>query len=98
MVASKTEIPILMWKAQHVGQHATSWERAGHNEMPIAVAIGWGPSLGFPRGAPVELVKCETVDLYVPATAEIVIEGYVQLDPAKFAMEGPFAEFTGYLA
>ena len=40
MVASKNEIPILMWRAQHVGQHATSWERAGHNEMPIAVAIG----------------------------------------------------------
>jgi UbiD family decarboxylase len=116
MVASKNEIPILMWKAQHVGQHATSWERAGHNEMPIAVAIGWEPSLGFAggapvargvceydvmgaiRGAPVELVNCETVDLQVPATAEIVIEGYVQLDPAKFAMEGPFAEFTGYLA
>jgi len=84
--------------------------------MPIAVAIGWEPSLGFTggapvpkgvceydvmgsiRGAPVELVNCETVDLQVPATAEIVIEGYLQLDPAKYAMEGPFAEFTGYLA
>ena len=116
MVASKNEIPILMWRAQHVGQHATSWERAGHSEMPIAVAIGWEPSLGFTggapvpkgvceydvmgsiRGAPVELVNCETVDLQVPATAEIVIEGYLQLDPAKYAMEGPFAEFTGYLA
>jgi len=116
MVASKNEIPILMWRAQHVGQHATSWERAGHREMPIAVAIGWEPSLGFTggapvpkgvceydvmgsiRGAPVELVNCETVDLQVPATAEIVIEGYLQLDPAKYVMEGPFAEFTGYLA
>jgi UbiD family decarboxylase len=116
MVASKTEIPVLMWRAQHIGQHATSWQRAGHNEMPIAVAIGWEPSLGFTggapvpkgvceydvmgsiRGAPVELVKCETVDLYVPATAEIVIEGHLQLDPAKYRMEGPFAEFTGYLA
>src|SRR5580704_9523322 len=116
MVASRNQIPILMWRAQHVGQHATSWERAGHKSMPIAVAIGWEPSLGFTggapvqkgvceydvmgsiRGAPVELVKCETVDLHVPASAEIVIEGYLQLDPAKFAMEGPFAEFTGYLA
>jgi 4-hydroxy-3-polyprenylbenzoate decarboxylase len=44
------------------------------------------------------LVKCETVDLYVPATAEIVIEGYLDLDPATYVMEGPFAEFTGYVA
>ncbi len=54
MGACSTEIPILMWRAQHVGQHATSWERAGHNEMPIAVAIGWEPSLGFTGGAPVQ--------------------------------------------
>src|SRR5262249_58950028 len=54
--------------------------------------------MGAIRGAPVELVKCETVDLYVPATAEIVIEGYLGLDPATYMMEGPYAEFTGYLA
>jgi 4-hydroxy-3-polyprenylbenzoate decarboxylase len=54
--------------------------------------------MGSIRGAPVELVKCETVDLYVPATSEIVIEGYLQLDPKKYREEGPFAEFTGYLA
>jgi 4-hydroxy-3-polyprenylbenzoate decarboxylase len=39
-----------------------------------------------------------TVDLYVPATAEIVIEGYLGLDPSTYTMEGPYAEFTGYLA
>jgi UbiD family decarboxylase len=54
--------------------------------------------MGAIRGAPVELVKCETVDLYVPATAEIVIEGYLGLDPDTYIMEGPYAEFTGYLA
>ena len=54
--------------------------------------------MGAIRGAPVELVKCETVDLYVPATAEIVIEGYLGLDPKTYLMEGPYAEFTGYLA
>ena len=37
--------------------------------------------MGAIRGEPVELVKCETVDLYVPASAEIVIEGYLGLDP-----------------
>src|SRR5262249_27303656 len=47
---------------------------------------------------PVELVKCETVDLYVPARAEIVIEGFLGIDPASYQMEGPFAEFTGYFA
>ena len=54
--------------------------------------------MGAIRGEPVDLVKCETVDLYVPATAEIVIEGFLQIDPAKWDMEGPFAEFTGYVA
>lgn len=46
------------------------------------------------RGAPVELVKCETVDLAVPATSEIVIEGEIR--PNERMDEGPFAEFTGY--
>jgi UbiD family decarboxylase len=116
MIASKNQIPILMWRAQHIGHHVTAWQQGGSAEMPIAVAIGWEPSLGFTggspvpkgtceydvmgaiRGAPVELVKCETVDLYVPATAEIVIEGYLGVDPATYVMEGPFAEFTGYVA
>src|SRR5262249_61167124 len=54
--------------------------------------------VGGVRGARVELVKCETIDLYVPASAEIVIEGYLGLDPKTYQMEGPYAEFTGYLA
>ena len=84
--------------------------------MPIAVAIGWEPSMGFCagspvpkgvceydvmgaiRGAPVELVKCESHDLYVPATAEIVVEGFSASIPPTYLMEGPFAEFTGYVA
>ena len=44
---------------------------------------------GFLRGAPVELVKCETVDLEVPASSEIVLEGYVNLDELR--PEGPSA-------
>jgi 4-hydroxy-3-polyprenylbenzoate decarboxylase len=54
--------------------------------------------MGEIRGTPVKLVKCETSDLYVPATAEIVIEGMLGLDPETYVMEGPFAEFTGYVA
>ncbi len=49
---------------------------------------------GFLRGASVELVKCETVDLEVPATSEIILEGYVNLDELR--TEGPFGDHTGF--
>ncbi len=50
---------------------------------------------GFLRQKPVELVKCETVDLEVPAAAEIVLEGHVHLDELR--TEGPFGDHTGLL-
>ncbi|TJX15698.1 UbiD family decarboxylase [Tissierella creatinini] len=46
------------------------------------------------RGEPLELVKCETNDLLVPAHAEIVIEG--KLVAGKRELEGPFGELMGY--
>ena len=49
---------------------------------------------GFLRGEPVELVRCKTVDLEVPATAEIVLEGHVSRDDV--GIEGPFGDHTGY--
>jgi 4-hydroxy-3-polyprenylbenzoate decarboxylase len=49
---------------------------------------------GFLRRQPVELVRCETVNLEVPAHAEIVLEGYVDLDDMR--TEGPFGDHTGY--
>jgi 4-hydroxy-3-polyprenylbenzoate decarboxylase len=49
---------------------------------------------GFLRGKPVEIVKCETVDLEVPAHAEIVLEGYVEL--GELRSEGPFGDHTGF--
>jgi 4-hydroxy-3-polyprenylbenzoate decarboxylase len=49
---------------------------------------------GFLRGKAVEIVKCETVDLEVPATAEIVFEGYVEL--GELRTEGPFGDHTGF--
>lgn len=49
---------------------------------------------GFLRGSPVELVKCKSVDLEVPATSEIVLEGYVDLD--ELTVEGPFGDHTGF--
>jgi UbiD family decarboxylase len=54
--------------------------------------------MGSIRQKPVELIKCETSDLEVPAAAELVIEGTIDPDPATYAMEGPFGEYTGYYA
>ncbi|HKS67232.1 MAG TPA: menaquinone biosynthesis decarboxylase [Candidatus Acidoferrales bacterium] len=49
---------------------------------------------GFLRRDPVELVACKTVGLEVPANAEIVLEGYVNLDELR--TEGPFGDHTGF--
>jgi 4-hydroxy-3-polyprenylbenzoate decarboxylase len=49
---------------------------------------------GFMRSKPVEMVKCETCDIEVPANAEIVLEGYVTLGETR--REGPFGDHTGY--
>ena len=49
---------------------------------------------GFLKREPVEMVKCETNELEVPANAEIVLEGYVNLNEMR--TEGPFGDHTGY--
>ena len=49
---------------------------------------------GFLRQKPVEMVKCETCDLEVPAQAEIMLEGYVDL--GELRREGPFGDHTGF--
>ena len=49
---------------------------------------------GFMRSDPVEMVKCQTCDLEVPANSEIVLEGYVQL--GELRTEGPFGDHTGF--
>jgi 4-hydroxy-3-polyprenylbenzoate decarboxylase len=49
---------------------------------------------GFLRSKPVEMVKCETIDIEVPANAEIVLEGYVEL--GELRTEGPFGDHTGF--
>jgi 2,5-furandicarboxylate decarboxylase 1 len=65
---------------------ATQWMAPyGTDELALAGAL---------RGEPVEVVKAETVDLEVPATAEIVIEGNVL--PNIREQEGPFGEVSGY--
>ncbi|MBU3126212.1 menaquinone biosynthesis decarboxylase [Clostridium tagluense] len=49
---------------------------------------------GFLRKSPVEIVKSITNDIYVPANAEFILEGYVDLDEKR--LEGPFGDHTGY--
>jgi len=49
---------------------------------------------GFLRQSPVKLTKCKTIDLEVPANAEIIIEGYV--DQKELRREGPFGDHTGF--
>lgn len=66
-------------------QVASAGYRKGINEVDFAGAL---------RQEPVELVKCETNDLLVPAHSEIVIEGEVL--PDRIGEEGPFGEYPGY--
>jgi 4-hydroxy-3-polyprenylbenzoate decarboxylase len=49
---------------------------------------------GFLRGKPVEMVKCETSDILVPANSEIVLEGHLNL--GELRREGPFGDHTGF--
>jgi len=61
---------------------------------PLPAAIDEFLFAGFLRSKAVELVKCRTVDLEVPATAEIVLEGRVY--PDRLKLEGPFGDHTGF--
>lgn len=64
--------------------------------MNVPAGVSEAEVAGGLRRAPLALVKCETNDLLVPATAEIVIEGHVR--PYERWDEGPFGEATGYRA
>lgn len=111
MIADAHRISTLLATTQGWGKHFVKYVRRGE-EMPVAVILGWEPSLflvastplpypeyemaGALRRAPVELVQCRTSDLLVPASAEIVLEGRVSPDPNTFEPEGPFGEYPGY--
>jgi 4-hydroxy-3-polyprenylbenzoate decarboxylase len=62
--------------------------------LPLPPDIDEMMIAGFLRSKPVEMVKCETVDIEVPAQAEIVLEGYVEL--GELRREGPFGDHTGF--
>ncbi len=62
--------------------------------LPLPPDIDEMMVAGFLRNKPVEMLKCLTVDLEVPAQAEFVLEGYVNLDELR--REGPFGDHTGF--
>ncbi len=64
------------------------------SQIPAAAQVDEMDMWGGVVGEPLEVVRCDTSDILVPATAEIVIEG--EMDPAARALEGCFPEFTGY--
>jgi 4-hydroxy-3-polyprenylbenzoate decarboxylase len=68
---------------------------------PVPDSLSEYQFAGLLRGARSEVVRCLTHDLQVPATAEIVLEGFIRPDPAdptgyESAAEGPFGDHTGY--
>jgi UbiD family decarboxylase len=85
---AKTPMPV----AVVVGVEPTILMAAGAkvpldvDELSVAGAL---------REEPVSLVKCKTIDVEVPATAEIVLEG--EILPGETEIEGPFGEYTGYM-
>jgi 4-hydroxy-3-polyprenylbenzoate decarboxylase len=81
----RLEVAVVLGTDPAVTYAATAPLPAGIDELMFA---------GFLRGQPVELARCATVDLEVPADAEIVLEGYVQRDEERD--EGPFGDHTGY--
>ena len=61
---------------------------------PVPDSLSEYQFAGLLRGSRTEIVKCLTHDLQVPASAEIVLEGYIY--PGETALEGPFGDHTGY--
>jgi 4-hydroxy-3-polyprenylbenzoate decarboxylase len=72
------------------GDPATMWTGA----LPLPPDMDEIAAAGFIRNESVEMVKCKTIDLEVPAQAEYILEGYVV--PGELRPEGPFGDHTGY--
>lgn len=84
-LGKKFEVAVALGSDPAISYAATAPLPPGIDEMIFA---------GFLRKKPVNLVKCKTVDLEVPADAEIVLEGYINHDELR--LEGPFGDHTGY--
>jgi 4-hydroxy-3-polyprenylbenzoate decarboxylase len=88
------------WKAVGESKMPLAVVLGGESVLPYAATAPLPPNVsellfaGFLNGSGIELVKCKTIDLEVPANAEIVIEGYVDLNQKLY--EGPFGDHTGF--
>jgi len=110
-ILSKNKIGVLLMPTKDWGITYSKYREMG-KPMPVAFVYGWDPTLivvagspvvgpeyelaGALRQEPVELVKCETSDIEVPASAEIVVEGTMSPDPSTYEIEGPFGEGSGF--
>jgi len=110
-ILSKNKIGVLLMPMKDWGITYRKYQEMG-KPMPVAFVYGWDPALivvagspvigpeydlaGALRQEPVELVKCETSDIEVPASAEIVVEGTMSPDPSTYEIEGPFGEGSGF--
>lgn len=89
------------WQKQHPGEKFPLAVAIGADPATILAAVTPVPDslseyafAGLLRGSKTELVKCISCDLQVPASSEIVLEGYLQAD--DLAEEGPYGDHTGY--
>lgn len=64
--------------------------------MPLPERMDEGGYAGAFLGAPIETVRCESLDLEIPADCELVLEGCVSLQ--EHALEGPFGDYMGYVS
>ena len=110
-ILHKNKIGVLLMPMKDWGITYSKYKEMGKS-MPVAFVYGWDPTLivtagspvigpeynlaGALRQEPVELVKCETSDIEVPASAEIVVEGFMSPDPSTYEVEGPFGEGSGF--
>jgi len=89
------------WCDQHPGERYPVSVALGADPATILGAVTPVPDTlseyafaGLLRGGKTEVTKCLSNDLEVPATAEMILEGYI--DPAETAPEGPYGDHTGY--
>lgn len=108
-VKDKSKLSIMINEWRHLKEFFDAAEKQG-KELPLAVAIGVDPAImiaagcrydgdemelaGALRGQGLEVVKCKTSDILVPAFAEIIIEATIL--PGQREEEGPLGEFTGH--
>jgi UbiD family decarboxylase len=111
VILSRNKIGALLIPMKDWGITYGKYKEMG-KPTPVAFVYGYDPALlavagspvngpeyalaGAIRQEPVELVKCETSDIEVPAYAEIVVEGTILPDPSTYEVEGPFGEGSGH--